>query len=237
MARRGQGRIWWLALGVLVCPVLILQARVFLSEGGVNLFDPSSFGSRLYAAVMQVNGGRAEVSVVACDRGVEGVRSAFASLPPGESRYQAGESLGFGVAIKDGRTVRVVTLTPREGGRPLLVSVSQSEAQARASREPVRHQIMGVPVPERASVLSYVRNDDTRTVLERLTARRPREGLVRFYEEAMRRSGWARMFRSAAGDGLLVYVKGADLCCVRVSGEDSDGDSQVTLLHKSGAVE
>lgn len=240
MAGRGPWWRWMPVFVALAIPAPVMQARVFsvAGGGGGDLFQPGSFGPQVYAAAMQINGARADVSVVACEGGVASIREAFATLSPGgQGRYQQGETLGCGVASKAGNTVRLVTLAPDSGGRVLMVAVTQTDSESRAAPAAmVRHVLGDVPVPPGATVLSTMQNGDTRTTLERVSARQPREGLLRFYEGAMPRGGWVRVSRPATGEGLLVFVKGSDLCCIRVGAEDSNGESQVTLLHKPGAV-
>ena len=85
-------------------------------------------------------------------------------------------------------------------------------------------------------MLSYQNNADTRTTLERMTSRMAREGLSSYYEAAMAGQGWMRVFHTAARPGLSAYMKGADLCWVRIGDTDSDGETRVTLLHKPGAA-
>jgi len=219
---------------------LVLQARVYQTSGamGGDLFNPSSLGKQVYRTAMTINGGRADVSVVDCAGGEASIRTVCGDMPAGSARYVAGESLGLGKAVRDGQVVRLVTLSPGLGSRTLLVTVAQSDSAVRASAvPPLRHQLEDVPVPPDATVLSYMKNDDTRTAMERLSVRMSGEGARRYFEGAMTRAGWARVAGTAGESGVAFYMKGADVCCVRVVVADSDGESRVTLLHKRGAVE
>lgn len=221
------------------CPVPMLYARVFQGGGSAgDVFDPLMLGRRIYQAVMQINGGRAEVTVVSCEGGTASVRAAVQAVKEDPSaRYVAGEDVGFGKASANGRQVRLMTLTTGAESKTLMVSVGQSDADAKASCNPdIRHQIDDVPVPAEARVLSFMKNLDTRTALEQLAIRMPAERARRYFESVMPRGGWTPMFRASGDDGLVVFVKGADVCCVRIRSSDSDGESSVTLLHKQGAV-
>ena len=235
-----RSRVIFLTVLAVLLSAAMIQARVYVSSGAVggDLFNPASFGAQLYKTVMTINGGRAEVSVVACEGGLASVRAAFSALNPTHGgHYQTGESLGAGVASEAGKTVRLVTLAPDPEAPVLMVAVSQSDAEARTSRTGgVSHQLDDVPAPPGATILITLKNAESRTTLERLTSRMSRESVTRFYEGAMVQKGWSRTFRTAARPGLTVYVKGADLCCVRIRESDSDGESAVTLLHKAGAV-
>ncbi|MEI8123319.1 MAG: hypothetical protein WCI20_14915 [bacterium] len=240
MTSRGRKGVVILTALVLALSAAVIQARVFVSGGGVrgDLSNPASFGASLYKAIMQINGGRAEVNVVACDGGLASVRAAFAGLSQTGARYCPGESLGFGMASLAGNAIRLVTLSPDPESPVLMVVVSQSDTEARVTKaEAIKHQIEDVPTPPGARILSATKNADTRTTLERVSSRMTRESVSRYYEGAMAQKGWSRMFRSAARPGLSVYVKGADICCVRIGDADSSGESSVTLLHKAGAVE
>ena len=239
MTRRKRLGIMILTVLALALSAVVLHARVFLSEGGVggDLSNPGSFGAQLYKTLMQINGGRADVSVVACEGGLASVRATFAALNPVAGHYIAGESLGFGIATLAGETVRLVTLAPNPETPVIMVAVSQSDAEARVTKAAgVRHPLDDVPTPPGARIVSVMKNTDTRTTLERVSSRMSREGMSRYYEGAMVQKGWSRTFRTAARPGLSVYVKGSDLCCVRIGDADSSGESSVTLLHKAGAV-
>lgn len=206
-------------------------------EGG-DLFTPSTFGRCIYQAVMLINGGRADVSVIACAGGEESVREAFkAEEKAGTGHYFPGDSLGVGKATRGGSTLSLVTLKPVPQAPALMVAVAQSDSERRASKPAeVRHQIDEVPVPSGTRVLSCLKNLDTRTALERLSIRMPAEGVRGFYDAFMARNGWSRLVHASRDGGLQVYVKGANVCCLGISAADSDGESSVTLLHKQGAV-
>lgn len=220
---------------------LLLPAAVYQTIGGAagDLFNPASFGRCLYHAVMDVNNGRAEVSVVACEGGVDAIRAAFRTEEQaGTGRFIPGDGLGVGHAVRNGRTVSLVTLSPRTDSGPLLVSVGQSVSERNASRaRELHHRLEAVPVPREARVLGYQRNTDTRTSLECLTVPMAGEEVRGYYKAAMARDGWSRVFQSAPAGGLQIYVKGSDVCCVGIGGGDSYGESNITLLHKQGAVE
>jgi hypothetical protein len=201
----------------------LVQAAVFQTGGktGGDLLNPDSYGRCLYRAAMQINGGRAEVSVIACEGGVAPLRAAF----------KVEQATG------DGRTVRLVTLKPSPDSPPLMVAVSQSVGEAKASRSSEgRHRIDEIPIPSGARVLSFQRNDESRTSLERLAVRMPEAGVRGYYDAILARDGWSRLFPESREGGLMVFMKGATVCCVGVSAADSYGESRVTLLHKQGAV-
>ena len=219
---------------------ILVQAAVFQTGGGTggNLLDPGSFGRCLYRAMMQINGGRAEVSVIACEEGVGSLRTAYkADEQAGTGRYIPGESLGVGQVIRDGRTLRLVTLKSSPEAPLLMVAVAQSVSEAKASQSSEgHHQIDEIPIPSGARVLSFQRNDESRTSLERLAVRMAADGVRGYYDAILTRNGWSRLFPESREGGLMVFVKGATVCCVGVGAADSYGESRLTLLHKQGAV-
>jgi hypothetical protein len=229
-------------LGIASCGLaaVLVQASVFQTGGreAGNLFTPSTFGRCLYQAVMLINGGRADVSVVACEAGEEAIRDAFRiEEKRGTGRYFPGDSLGLGKAAREGQTLGLVTLKPLSRAPSLMVAVSQSDGEVRAARSARGiHRIDEVPIPSGSRVLSSLKNLDTRTDLETLSIRMPAEGVRAFYDAGMLRNGWSRLFPAAREGEMLVYVKGANVCCLGISAADLDGDTRVTLLHKQGAV-
>jgi hypothetical protein len=201
----------------------LVQAAVFQTGGktGGDLLNPDSYGRCFYRAAMQINGGRAEVSVIACEGGVDSLRAAF--------RVEQ--------ATGEGRTLCKVILKPFPDAPPLMVAVAQSVSEAKASRSAEgRHRIDDIPIPSGARVLSFQRNEESRTSLERLAVRMPADGLRGYFDAILARNGWSRLFPESRESGLMVFVKGATVCCVGVGAADSYGESRVTLLHKQGSV-
>lgn len=231
-----------LILGVAACVLvgLAVQATVYQVGGrvGADLFNPSTFGRCIYKAVMLINGGKADVNVVACDPGVEDVRAAFVKDErDGTGRYYRGESLGLGMARRDGTTVGVVTLRPEARSQALMVAVSQTDGERLVSKSSEgRHLIESVPVPSGARVHSSLRNLDTRTEFEAVSVRMSPDAVRAYYDAGMARGGWSRVFPASRDGGVQVYVKGTSVCCVGIGPADLDGDTAVTLLHKQGAV-
>lgn len=212
-------KVPWLALLLLgvTLPATFLYARVFSSRS-VDLFSPATYGRLIYKTVMEINGGKAEVNVVACDEGLGAVRGAL-------------------TAHQD-PALRLVALSPAPDKPALLVTVAQSAAEREASRERnAQHRLADVPVPPDGIVLGTMRSTDTRTTFERIASRMDRTEVVRFFESGLARHGWSRQCGRGTGNGFLVYVKAADLCMLLVTDQESNGNTGITLLHKQGAVE
>ncbi len=201
---------------VILLTASLLQARVF-SSSSVDFSIPSSFGRLIYKTVMEINEGKAEVSVVACDAGL-----------------MVNESLKN--AQRDG-ALRLVALSPAADKPRLVVTVVQSKADRTASAvQRARHRLADVPVPAEGVMLGVMQNPDTRTTLERLTVRQGAGEVIQFYEQEMTRAGWGKLLGAGAGGGILCYVKGVDICVVRVAVQESNGETGITLLHKQGAI-
>jgi len=229
-------RIWLLTVSGICFSAALLPARIFW-EGGGDLFTPASFGREIYKAVMEINGGKADVCVVACENGLASVQASLATNRDPTAAWFSGDSLGLGRVSRDGKTLRLATLSFGPGRPDLMVTVIQSTSEAIASRpEYARHRLSDIPVPPGAAVLGTMNNTDTRTTVERLVSRMSMETVARFYENAMARNGWIKMVKSVENTGLLCYIKGADVCCVMVAAQDSNGETGITLLHKQGAV-
>lgn len=210
-------RIRFAALVLAGClAATLLHARVF-SSGRLDLLNPATFGRLIYKTIMEINGGKAEVNVVACADGPAVVEVALA-------------------AHRD-PTLRVVALSAGDDTPALLVTVVQSPAEKDASRPAqARHGLTDVPVPSDGVVLGTMRSVDTRTTFERLSSRQGVAEVTRFFEREMGQAGWSKLVGADEGSGFLFYIKGADLCAVLVTPQESNGETGITLLHKQGAV-
>lgn len=225
-------------------PATVLQARVFRrwawSPSG-QLFNPDGFGKRLYRAVMELNGAQADVSVVACPAGLDGVRQGLAAGEGVSTRFTAGEGLGAGEITGLGRAVQLVALTPGGDGTPaLMVAVEQgTRGRATSSSAEVRHGFPELPLYPGSRVTRFWRNQGSRTALETAMAPASPAAVAGYYASALKREGWALPLPPRADDegGLLLFVRGRDVCCVQAQRADSDSETRVTLLHKRGALD
>jgi hypothetical protein len=198
------------------------------------------FGKRLYQTLMRINGGQVEVSVVSFRQGLDDLRRRVLSSQGDTLRFEAGETLGLGEITGRGRKVRLVALVP--GGNPdsgVMVVTEQAQADREAGRKLVlKHELNELPVPSGSQVTGYMKNEDTRVAWETLSAPASVSGVVAYYQAALKQAGWKSVMPSRApdGGGVFCFMRGADICCVQVKRADSDGETQVALLHKQGAL-
>lgn len=211
-------RFQWLG-GVFLSACLIaplLHARVYAIRH-IDLFSPASYGRLIYKTLMEINGGKAEVNVVACEGDLTPLRAIMSA--------HADPSLRF------------VAIQPGAEKPALLVTVLQSQAERDASQSSyARHRLVDVPVPQDGIVRSTMNSGDTRTTFERISSRMARVDVVRFIEQGLERNGWKKQVGAGEESGFLVYIKGSDICLVLVKAKESDGETSITLLHKQGAV-
>jgi hypothetical protein len=224
-------------------PAAVLQARVFRSGGGSpgrTMFKAEDFGKRLYRTVMRLNGGKAEVNVVSCREGLEGVRQSVLAGQGMATRFAAGESLGIGEIAGMGRNVRLLAIAPGDADTDGMVVTVERAQESTSSRQPLplKHELLEMPLIPGGQVTGFMKNEDTRVSWETVTAPASPAQIAAYYETNLKQAGWTPVSPSRPSDegGMLFFVKEGDLCCVRVRRLDSDGETQVALLHKQGAL-
>jgi hypothetical protein len=235
---------WVFIIGLAVfLPALLLQARVFRSGGwgpGRTVFMAGEFGKRLYRTVMQINGDQAEVSVVLCREGMEAVGGSVMAGQGVSARFAASETLGMGEITGMGRQVRLVAIAPDAAKADVvLVAVEQTQRGPSASRGlPLKHGLLDLPPLPGGQVTAFLKNEDTRVAWETVTTESSPASVASFYEANLKQAGWTPVlpYTPSADGGMLCCVRGGDICCVRVRRTDSDGETQVALLHKQGAL-
>ena len=217
------------------------EARVFQRTGAGGILAIERMGRCAYAATLQVNGTPAFVAVTAVDGTVRDLaeRLAAAATPGAASRYVTGEGMGVGRVTAGDRTTSVLALTPGREDRTLAVTVEQSVADQRSARDAaLAVGATGIPALPGSTLTCTMRNDDTRTALEVRRATVAPSAAAAYYDATLRRDGWMRLMpQSPEGNGLLVYMKDADVCCVQVRMTDPRGECQVTLVRKPGATQ
>ena len=234
-----------LALILGVClPVPVLQARVFQRLGwgtSGSLFNVEAFGKKLYQTVMNVNGARADVTVAMCDGGMDGVRQSLAASAGKPMRFSSGPGIGVGEITGAGRTVRLIALAPAGSTSPgLIVAVEQADGERHAAHSTqLQHGIPEVPLFPGSRVSSFMRNEDTRVAWEVALSPVLPEGIMAFYRSTLKQAGWEQPFSVGASEsgGMLLFMKGRDVCCIQTQRTDSDSETRVTLLHKRGALD
>jgi hypothetical protein len=212
------------AMLLVLLPAVAMQARVFRLTGGAGGgtgFEVKALGQRAYRTSMRINGGQAEVSVLACREGNEGIRQMLES-----NRSSA-------------RNTACVFAPGEEGEVGLMVVVEQKDATPGLLRRvPARHEMRDVPLLPGSRVTSFMRNEQSLTTLETASSAVSLRGAVSFYQGTMKQAGWSQMFPVSDPDQdvLLCFVRGGDICLVQVGPLNSDGETQLTLLHKQGAL-
>ncbi len=194
----------------------LLHARVFSSRS-LDFRDPASYRRLIYKTLMEINGGKADVNVVASDHGAVSLESTLASRP--------------------GPPLRAMLLKISSETPELLITVTQSPAERSLSlSKRAQHRLVDVPFPSDGVVLGTLKNTDTRSTFERFVTRMGETEAIRFYEGGMKKSGWSGMIGADNSSSVLLFVKGADICVVMVTAQESNGETSITLLHKQGAV-
>jgi hypothetical protein len=222
-----------------VCLPVALQARVFRRWGGGARGGGAAgiSGKTVYQAALLSNGQKVDVSVVACDNEMDGVRRSLRGQNA-HGRSAFGDELGIGEMTRGGRSVRFAVLSPGGSAAPAVaIAVERPASERRAAVSEGRHEARGIPLYPGSRVTRSMLNQDTRTAFETVTAAAAPAEVMAFYESSLRRLGWERPFPAGAdAGGIAFYARGADVCCVQTRRGDSDGETQVTLLHKQGAL-
>jgi len=230
--------------GVAVAVAVTAQAKVYQIVGAMfdrAVFDAERVGKTVYRTVMQINGGKADVTVVQARDGVEAFGRTLSSAGAApQARFAGDRSLGLGIVDNGSQSLRLLALAPASPDRALVVAVAQSKQEERdSSASRAAHGIPDVPAYPGGAVTCFMRNADTRTCFETQKVPAASDAAASFYSTALVRNGWSALSpdRTAGGAALRVFAKGRDVCCVLVKASDWSGESVVTLLHKRGAVD
>ena len=223
--------------------VLVVQAKVYQTVGSFfdgAVLNAERLGRAVYSAVMQINGGKADVTVVAAREGVEAIGQSVQSAGPTSARFEGDGSFGLGIVDGGDKTLRLLALAPSRREGALVVAVAQSKKEEKESRpDQAAHGIPDVPAYPGSTVTCFMRNADTRTSFETQKVPAGPGAAAAFYADAMARNGWAEFSPGRPGNrtGVRLFARGRDICCVSVKASDWSGESVVTLLHKRGAVD
>ena len=218
-------------------------ARVFWRSGGGAWIDRVARqlnGATVYRAAVQVNGGRADVGVVRSGEPFAPTSARMRqALAPAGGFLIAGSRMAFGVAAPGGRIVRTLILAPGDEGSCAVFVIDQSRddfEQAKAA--PTGHMLPSVPEYPGARILSYIRNEDTRTAIQTATAPAAPAAALQFYESALARDGWSSPLgsRPAGERDWAFFLRGRDVCAVLVAPSDHPAECRITVLQKDSSL-
>lgn len=218
-------------------------ARVFWRAGGGAWIDRVARqlnGAAVYRASVRVNAGRAEIGVVRSGEAL-GPTAAHVrqALTPAGGILIAGSRLAFGAASSGGRIVRTLILAPDDEGSCAVFVIDQSRddfEQAKAA--PTGHMLPSVPEYPGAHVVSFIKNEDTRTAIQVATAPAAPAAALQFYESALARGGWSAPLgsRPAGERDWALFLRGRDICAVLVAPSDRPAECRITVLQKDSSL-
>lgn len=213
------------------------QARVFWTLGGRDsggLVDPGEAGwQRAYTTSLRLNDGRAEVSVWAADRDIDG---AFAELKRrieaqgGHAFFAAAGDLGWGFAADDARVWRFVA-TALDGRACRVFQVTQSPEDYRASLQPPSaHPLREVPEVPGGQPTQFIANEGTGVSLASARAAGTPADVLRRYADTLSGAGWRPVLPATGQTG--VYARGREVLVVSAVSSGPGADCLITLLLK-----
>lgn len=223
--------------------VFTTQAKVYQTVGSFfdgAVLNAERLGRAVYSAVMQINGGKADVTVVGAREGVEAIGRSVHAAGTTSARFEGDGSFGLGIVDGGDKTLRFVALAPSHRAGALVVAVAQSKKEEKESRpDQAVHGVPDVPAYPGGTVTCFMRNADTRSSFETQRVPAASGAAASFYAGALARNGWTEFSPGRPGNrtGVRLFAKGRDICCVSVKASDWSGESVVTLLHKRGAVD
>jgi len=228
-------RTYAVALAALITiAAAVCQGKVFLRWGSARDRMPMDYlgGKEACSVPVEINGGRAELTVFSWDEDYGAVVSKLQKthFAGKDAVFARGEGLSIGVIREGSAVTRImaVNLPPRS----LVFRVAQTSAEFEKSRSAsdVR-RLTGLPVYPGSTPSFYVANGESGAGFE-LSRAGADEGTVRaFYEAALRGDGWAPM--TGAGANATVYGRGDDICMLFVG--TSDSGTTIGLLHRKVA--
>ncbi len=228
-----------LAAAALVLAAAPSPARVFMARGRRG--NATDLAFRLgwtvaYQANMELANGPAEVTVYGDARSLEaalrGLEAYYRSLGA-PAAFLPGGDLGWGLADLDGRVVRYLVLSPREGMGTLVYRIDQSRADVEKLRAgQTRRRLDGLPDPVAGRPGLYVRDPDRRIGLDMARTRLDPQAAAAQADAAMRADGWVAPLPPAGGATL--YVRRGETVVISCTAQGRE--TVVTRVHRQGGA-
>jgi hypothetical protein len=238
--RPGWPRAALLALALAV--PLSSPARVFFRRGlwgGAATPDSGWLGRTVYAAVFQINGGRARMTVLDCAGPLGTLCRGNATEGMPVQWLPGSPEMRIGLAGDAERVTRFVAVQPADKRGAALFGIEQSRAEFERSLKPgAADWLPGLEGIAGGVSTFQARNEDTRTAVQTVRVPAARAAAWAAVKAVLGASGWQAALAGGqrADRGIEMFLRGRDLCCVLVQPADRPGESVVTVLHKEGAV-
>jgi hypothetical protein len=203
-----------------------------------NTFPIEHLGARTaYSAPVRVNGGKADLKVLAWTDDYESVvddlRATY--FHGKDDTFIEGRGMACGIMRSGGNVVRM--LVTDIDGQCIAFRMEQSEGEFARSCEPLRnHQLTQItPYPDSDPAL-FIANEDTHTSMEVSVADADPGTVQSFIESTLESDGW-RSSPPARSAGMSIYTRGADVCLMLVTpGDRGMNSARITLLHMENST-
>ena len=206
--------------------------------GGRGDADPvrgvSAAEQPAYRTTLQLNGGSGDVDVRACPGSVSAVleRLTRSYREQGALAFHlAGEQLGWGVVLQNGRVIRLLAASAGQRQACLLFRFDQTDRNFSRSAEAAPALPPGLPAYPGSRVTRLMRNEATGTSVAFSTAVAGGPEVQRYFHRALSDAGWTGAL-GPRDEASGVYLKGPELMCVTVLSAGIPGQCVITVLHR-----
>ena len=202
----------------------------------------SRSASTAYTGEMEINGGRATVSVLSFQATLQavmqGLRLDFPN--PQGALYMSGQRMATVVIQHNNRVYRYLAITPTSPGHTLLFRVEQSLGDYNKSRHnPTRSLLTEVPSPPGAKPTFHMKDKKTSLSLEVSSSTMYPADIHQHLSDQFNADGWTPLIpieRMRNTPGLMIYFRGKELSMVSASMDPATRQSTITMLHKRPAL-
>jgi hypothetical protein len=227
-----------LTAALLLCTSVAAPAKVFIRSNGAagtTRALESKGGKRIYESTLQINGGKASLSVFSFDKAISQVNDDLktaigADIPPSGA-------MGMTTIKKDGNVTRVIVLALDPHATTLVFKIDQTEEEYTASNKPSQQQIKDVPSFPGSSQSFFAKDENTSTTLSISTANTVPTDVHTFYGATLTAAGWKQLPPTSVAAGMVIFAKGDSICCLMADRAPGSGECRITLLHKQTKME
>jgi hypothetical protein len=227
-----------------LCAVLLLMlplaasARVFERWGsrGSDPVRAVMIGENVaYQTAMKLNGAAADMEVYGCEGSpakiLERLITAYQTLGA-QAFCVSGQKMGWGVALLDGRVIRLLVADTGQRGMSTLFRIEQSEADfARSQQRPTAALPPSIPTFPGSQWTQTIRNETANSTEATAQVAADPTAVLRYYAEEMPRAGWQPGL-GPRDETSGMYMRGRELLLVAANSTGVRGRTVVIVLHK-----
>lgn len=236
--------IFFLIIAGLCSIAIVCHGRIFLRRGSrAQSFRAmeTAGGKIAYQATVNLNRGRGQLTVFNFDKAIGDVVRELGQVFNSDDFNYSGGTMASATISSNDQVLRLMAIRLNDYKQTLVFKFAQSPSEFKVScKPPTYHLMKTIPAYPGSEPVFFAKDENTRMSMAVSRTQSAPGGVREFFEARLAASGWTPALSPAkrgSTQGMTVYLRGPEICCVFVDSSAIPGECRITLLHKQQGIE